>query len=165
MRILGLDCGLEKTGYGLIESDGRRHRLVQLGVIKTKPGQPIADRLRLIQDGIAELLTEFQPQQAALEEVFARVNIQSALKLAHVRGAAMALLAGRGVAVHEYTAATIKLSLVGTGRAEKEQVELMVRTLLGLREAIASDDASDAAAVAICHAHHAASSIIGIGKR
>lgn len=154
MRILGIDCGSERTGYGVIESDGRTHRLVAAGVIKTSPKAPLADRLLTIANGLRDVIVAQAPEAAAVEAVFHAVNTQTALKLAHVRGVALLVLAEAGLAVGEYSPLEIKTSVVGYGRAEKEQVQLMVRSLLHLDEIIKSQDASDALAAAICHANH-----------
>src|SRR3954452_7619103 len=151
MRIVGIDCGTEKTGYGVIDSDGRSHRFITAGVIRTKPSYPLEHRLVHIAGELRSVLSSFNPQVVSVEEVFHSVNTKSALKLAHVRGVALLLAAEAGLPLGEYSPAEVKISVVGYGRAEKSQVQLMVRTLLQL-EANAAEDASDALAVAICHA-------------
>ena len=156
MRILGIDCGTEKTGFGVIDSDGRTHRLVVAGVVRTRPSAPFEARLLEIATGLREVIREHKPEAAAVEEVFHAVNVKTALKLAHARGVALLAIAEAGVELGEYSPLAIKTSVVGYGRAEKQQVQLMVSSLLGLAEPIASEDASDAVAVAICHATHAA---------
>jgi crossover junction endodeoxyribonuclease RuvC len=153
MRILGVDCGTERTGFGVIESDGRSHRLLDAGVIKTSPKSPLSERLLLIASGLRAVIVAHAPESAAVEAVFHAVNAQTALKLAHVRGVALLVLAEAGLAVGEYSPLEIKTSVVGYGRAEKEQVQMMVRSLLKLDEIIKSQDASDALAAAICHAN------------
>ena len=153
MRILGVDCGTERTGYGIIESDGRSHRLLNAGVIKTSPKSPLSERLLLIAAGLRAVIVAHAPEGAAVEAVFHAVNTQTALKLAHVRGVALLVLAEAGLSVGEYSPLEIKTSVVGYGRAEKEQVQMMVRSLLKLDEIIKSKDASDALAAAICHAN------------
>jgi crossover junction endodeoxyribonuclease RuvC len=152
MRILGVDCGTEKTGFGVIESDGRRHKLIAAGVIKTSPKQAFSLRLLDIAKGLRQAIAEHQPECAAVEEVFYAQNVKSALKLCHARGVALLAIAETGIEVGEYSPLEIKQSVVGYGRAEKQQVQLMVKSLLGLSQIIASEDASDACAVAICHA-------------
>ena len=152
MRILGVDCGSERTGYGVVESDGRRHRLIAAGVIRVSPQKPFAERLRLIYVGVRDVLARDQPERFAVETVFHGVNAKSALKLAQVRGVVMLAAAEVGLAVEEYSPLEIKGSVVGYGRATKDQVQLMTASLLGLREIIEPHDASDALAVAICHA-------------
>ncbi len=152
MRILGIDCGSRVTGYGLIDTDGTRHRLVEAGVIETKATDPFAQRLYQIGARLREVVSAHQPDEAAVEDTFTAVNARSALKLTHVRGVAMFVCAEAGLSVGEYSPAQVKLALAGNGRAEKQQVEWMTRALLGLSEPIQSLDASDAVAVAICHA-------------
>jgi crossover junction endodeoxyribonuclease RuvC len=152
MRILGIDCGTERTGWGVIESDGRRHQVVGHGVIRTKTAHTLEQRLCTIAQGIRAVLDEHQPQSAAVEGVFYSLNAKTAIKLAHVRGVALLTVAERGVALGEYSPAEIKSCVVGHGRAEKQQVQLMVRNLTGMRGEFETEDASDAVAVAICHA-------------
>ena len=152
MRILGVDCGTQRTGYGVIESDGRRHTLVVAGVIKTSAKQALSDRLLEIAKGLRQAIADHHPVAGAVEEVFYAQNVKSALKLCHVRGVALLAIAEAGIEAGEYSPLEIKQSVVGYGRAEKQQVQLMVKSLLGLTEIIGSEDASDACAVAICHA-------------
>ena len=151
MRIVGIDCGTEKTGYGVVESDGRCHRLISAGVIRTRPDSPLEQRLQLIATGLRGVLTQFEPNSFAVEEVFHAVNAKSALKLAHVRGVALLLAAEAGLEVFEYSPLEVKISVVGYGRAEKHQVQMMVHSLLGIGPTFQSHDATDALAVAICH--------------
>ncbi len=152
MRILGIDCGTERTGWGVIDSDGRRHIVVSHGVIRTKAAHPLELRLQTIAIGLRGILAEHQPQAAAVEAVFHSINAKTALKLAHVRGVALLAIAEAGVAFGEYSPLEVKSSVVGYGRAEKSQVQLMVRNLTGMKGDFETDDASDAVAVAICHA-------------
>ena len=154
MRVLGIDCGTEKTGYGMIESDGLSHGLIVAGVIRTSPKDPLSKRLLEIGDGLRKVIRQFHPDGGAIEEVFHAVNVKTALKLCHVRGVAMLVIAEAGIALGEYSPLEIKTSVVGYGRAEKQQVQLMVCSLLKLDKQIESEDASDAVAVAICHATH-----------
>jgi crossover junction endodeoxyribonuclease RuvC len=154
MRVLGVDCGTERTGWGVIESDGRKHTVIAHGVIHSPASPRFADRLAGIGREIVSLLTAHQPGAAAVEEVFYSRNVKTALKLAHVRGVVLAAIAQAGVELGEYSPLEVKTSVVGYGRAEKSQVQLMVRTLTGLRGVIETEDASDALAVAICHAVH-----------
>jgi len=136
----------------VIESDGLSHRMVVAGVIKTSPRWPFEKRLLEIARGLRELIREHKPELAAVEEVFHAVNAKSALKLAHVRGVALLVIGEAGLGLAEYSPLEVKMSVVGYGRAEKSQVQLMVRSLLGLTATVESFDASDALAVAICHA-------------
>lgn len=154
MRVLGIDCGAERTGYGVIDSDGRVHRMVAAGVIRTRPGKPMGARLLEVARGLGEVIQQYHPQAAAVEDVFHAVNVKTALKLAQVRGVALLAVAEAGLELGEYSPLKIKSSVVGYGRAEKRQVQLMVSSLLGLAT-VPSEDASDAIAVAICHATHA----------
>jgi crossover junction endodeoxyribonuclease RuvC len=152
VRVLGIDCGSERTGYGVIESDGLYHRLLAAGVIRTSPKTPFELRLAEISNGLRALIRLHAPESAAVEEVFHAANVKTALKLAHVRGIALLAIADAGVAFAEYSPLEVKMSVVGYGRAEKSQVQIMVQSLLRLPEIIDSEDASDALAVAICHA-------------
>lgn len=152
MRILGIDCGSERTGWGVIESDGRRHQVVGHGVIRLKTSLPLEKRLHVIADGLRGLLAEHHPDAAAVEGIFYAQNVKTALKLAHVRGVALLAIAEAGIALGEYSPLEVKSSVVGYGRAEKHQVQLMVRNLTGVRGDFETEDASDALAVAICHA-------------
>jgi crossover junction endodeoxyribonuclease RuvC len=153
VRILGIDCGTERTGYGIIESDGKRHAPVAFGVIKTNTKDPMADRLMTIAGGLREIIGQYKPVASVIEEAFAAKNQQSALKLAQVRGVAMVVAREALVEVHEFSPREIKMAVVGYGNAEKAQVQLMVKALLGL-EAAPPSDAADALAAAICHATH-----------
>jgi len=152
MRILGIDCGTERTGYGVISSDGREHRALAFGVIRTSAHAPLEKRLAHIAGELRSVIRSYRPEWAAVEEVFHAVNVKTALKLAHVRGVALLTVAEAGLKVGEYSPLEVKISVVGYGRAEKQQVQLMVRSLLALDEPIGSEDAADALAVAICHA-------------
>jgi crossover junction endodeoxyribonuclease RuvC len=157
MRVLGIDCGTEKTGFGVIDSDGLTHRLVTAGVIRTNPRDPLSKRLLEIATGLRKTIIEFQPGMGAIEEVFHAVNTKTALKLCHVRGIAMLIIAEASIPLGEYSPLEVKTSVVGYGRAEKQQVQLMVQSLLKLDSIIESEDASDAVAVAICHVTHVSS--------
>jgi len=152
MRVLGIDCGTERTGWGVIESDGRSHRVVGHGVILLSVRDPFEERLASIASKLRSLIEAYTPQAAAVEEVFFSKNVKTALKLAHVRGVALLAIAEARVTLGEYSPLEVKTSVVGYGRAEKRQVQLMVRSLTGLADAIESEDAADALAVAICHA-------------
>lgn len=156
MRVLGIDCGSERTGYGVIESDGATHTLIIAGTIRTNPRTRFEARLLEISRALRELIREQTPEAAAVEGVFHAVNVKTALKLAHVRGVALVAVAEAGIGLGEYSPLEVKTSVVGYGRAEKRQVQMMVQSLLKLPEAIESEDASDALAVAICHATRAA---------
>jgi crossover junction endodeoxyribonuclease RuvC len=155
MRVLGIDCGTEKTGYGVIESDGRVHRMVTAGCIRSSARDPLELRLLNIATGLRTLIATWSPDSAAVEEVFFAVNAKSALKLSHVRGVALLAVAEAAIEFAEYSPLEVKMSVVGYGRAEKSQVQQMVTSLLRLEAPIASEDACDALAIAICHATQA----------
>ncbi len=150
-RVLGIDPGSRITGYGVIDSDGRQSRHVASGCIHAETGE-MAERLGRIYQGVSELIQRFHPQVLAIEEVFVAQNPSSALKLGQARGAAICAAVGCGLPVSEYSARAVKLSVVGTGSADKAQVQQMVRLLLGL-SALPATDAADALAVALSHAH------------
>lgn len=151
MRILGIDCGTEITGFGVIDTDGRRHQLVTAGVLRTHTGDTLGQRLKCIAAGLREVYEGFRPEMVAVEEVFHSVNAKSALKLAHVRGVALLTAAEAGLPISEYSPLEVKMSVVGYGRAEKQQVQMMVLSLLGVKQTFGAFDATDALAVAICH--------------
>ena len=153
MRIFGIDPGSRRTGYGCVETDGRRYRLVACGAITMRAGDPFPHRLAAIHRELGRLLAVHRPQSVAIENVFHAVNARSALTLGHARGVAMLAAVSAGCEVFEYTPAEVKRAVVGYGRAEKRQVQQMVKLLLGLDEAPAPFDAADALAIAICHLH------------
>ncbi len=154
MRILGVDPGSERTGYGVIETDGRTYRLVESGVVRPPRNRPFAQKLLYIAERLQGVLERLRPDAVALEEAFAAINPKSALKLGHVRGVVLLLAARVGVPVYEYSPLEVKSATVGYGRAEKLQVQRMVAALLELPEVPEPHDVADALAVAICHAHH-----------
>ena len=151
MRVFGIDPGCDRTGYGCIDSDGRRHRLVTYGAVRTAPAASFGEKLAIIHRTLSTLLAECQPECVAIENLFHAVNVRSALKLGHARGVAMLAAVEAGLQVAEYTPAEIKRAVVGYGRAEKPQVQQMIQLLLGLEQRPSPHDAADALAVAICH--------------
>jgi crossover junction endodeoxyribonuclease RuvC len=151
MRVLGIDCGSRVTGYGVIEHDGADSVLVQCGVIRLKGGDPLPDRLKCIHAGLADVIRELRPTAAAFENLFYSTNVQSALKLGHVRGVSMFAAAEANLPIFEYSPLEVKSAVTGYGRAEKPQVQQMVRALLRLTTLPEPYDASDALAVALCH--------------
>jgi len=155
---MGVDPGSEITGYGVIESDGRRYELIEYAGVRTIATLPFAERLLLISKKLEEVMERLAPHACAVEETFYAVNVKTALKLGHVRGVVLLAAARAGIEVFEYSPLEIKSALVGYGRAEKQQVQEMVRLLLKLKEAPQPLDASDALAVAICHANTASTS-------
>jgi crossover junction endodeoxyribonuclease RuvC len=153
VKIFGIDPGSERTGYGCIETDGSRHRLIASGAIRSPALTPFPNKLQTIHCRLAALLAELRPDCVAIEDLFHAQHARSALKLGHARGVAMLAAVEAGLAVVEYTPAEIKRSVVGYGRAEKHQVQQMVKLLLGLPALPVPHDAADALAVAICHVH------------
>jgi crossover junction endodeoxyribonuclease RuvC len=152
MRILGIDPGTRVTGYGIVEKQGNRLIHVDNGAIYTHSNNELAARLKTIHDELCRIITEYSPETAAVEQIFVAKNALSALKLGHARGAALLAAVNHHLPVFEYTALQVKKAVVGYGNAAKCQVQQMVRILMNLPE-IAQEDASDALAVAICHAH------------
>src|SRR5690606_6906461 len=152
MRILGIDPGLRRTGFGVIDVQGSHLQYVTSGTIVVPADQALAQRLKVILDSIREIVRDTSPTVSALEKVFVNTNPTSTLLLGQARGAAMCALADHGLLVHEYTALQIKKSVVGNGHAAKEQVQAMVQHLLRLN-GVPSSDSADALACAICHAH------------
>ena len=153
MRILGIDPGSGSTGYGLIETDGSRHKVILYGAIKTQARQPFHLRLLKIHQDLSRILSREKADIMAIEEVFHATNVQSALRLGHARGIALLVAAQQGLDIYEYSPLEIKSAVVGYGRAEKNQIQAMVKLLLDLSEIPSPDHAADALAVAICHAH------------
>jgi crossover junction endodeoxyribonuclease RuvC len=153
VRTFGIDPGSERTGYGCVETAGSRHRVVTCGAIATSATASFADKLLQIHQQLTTIIHECQPDWVAIENLFYAVNVRSALKLGHARGVAMLAAVEAGVPVFEYTPAEIKSAVVGYGRAEKHQVQHMVKMLLGLAAPPSPHDAADALAVAICHVH------------
>lgn len=154
MRILGIDPGLQKTGWGIIESDGNALRFIACGLIKTNAAESLPERLKQIDGELSLVVTQWKPDGAAVEETFVNKNAASALKLGQARGVALVAPARHGVPVAEYAATLVKKSIVGSGHAAKEQMGMMIRVLLPACGTPGEDEA-DALAVAICHAHHA----------
>ena len=153
MIVFGIDPGSERTGYGCVDTDGSRHRLVMCGAIKTKASATFPEKLLVIHSRLTTLLSECRPDAVAIENVFFSVNVRSALKLGHARGVAMLAAVEAGVPVAEYSPAEIKRAVVGHGRAEKPQVQQMIKLILGLADVPSPHDAADALAVAVCHIH------------
>jgi len=157
MRVLGIDCGTEYTGYGVVEL-GHDGRLICLtcGAIKLSNRNTMASRLATIFAGLGRIITEHRPDNVAIEDVFYALNVKSALKLGQVRGVAMLAASSAGLEVSEYSPLSIKSAVVGYGKAEKQQVQYMVTRLLNLAETPEPADAADALAIAICHLHTSA---------
>ncbi len=153
MRLLGLDPGLQKTGWGIVEAQGTRLSHIANGTVKSDPKKTLAERLVELHDGLTAIIAEWQPHSCAVEETFVNKNPTSTLKLGQARGIALLVPSQAGLNVAEYTPNHVKKSVVGVGHAAKGQVDAMVKVLLpGVK--INGPDAADALAVAICHAHH-----------
>jgi len=165
VKVFGVDPGSQRTGYGCIDTDGSRHRLVVCGAISTSPRADFPEKLLTIYQELGRLLREHRPDCVAVESVFHAVNVRSALKLGHARGVVLLAAVEGGYPLVEYAPAEIKLAVVGYGRAEKRQVGEMVRLLLGLADVPQPHDASDALAVAICHVHSAAGAAREVAAR
>ena len=153
MRVLGIDCGSRVTGYGVIDTGPSGCVFVHCGVIRLAASEPLSLRLKSIHHGLTEVIRSFQPGAAAFEDLFHAMNVQSALRLGHARGVSMFAAAAAGLPVYEYSPAEVKSAVTGYGRAEKSQVQQMIRALLKLDTLPTPYDAADALAVAICHAH------------
>ncbi|MFO1436163.1 MAG: crossover junction endodeoxyribonuclease RuvC [Gammaproteobacteria bacterium] len=151
MRILGIDPGSRVTGYGIISMERGKACHIANGCIRT-PHSDLAERLRSIFEGVSAVIEQYQPGEMAVEKVFVKRNVDSALKLGQARGAAIAAGAHRGLKLFEFTPAEVKKAIVGGGRAEKTQIQHMIRVLLKLEER-AQADAADALALALCHGH------------
>ncbi|HET9469355.1 MAG TPA: crossover junction endodeoxyribonuclease RuvC [Vicinamibacterales bacterium] len=153
MKVFGIDPGSARTGYGCVQSDGSRHRMIACGAITIAASNSFPEKLKVIHAELAALLAEHRPDCVAIENLFHAINARSALKLGHARGVAMLAAVEAGVPIVEYTPAEVKQSVVGYGRAEKGQVQSMIQLLLGLSEPPSPFDASDALAIAVCHLH------------
>lgn len=155
MRILGIDPGSETTGWGVIEGDGRRYRLVECGTVRARAGQKFPARLLRIANALEEVIQRHNPDACAIEDGFLATNVKVTLKLGQVRGVAMLVAERAALEIYEYSPRLVKQTVVGHGNAEKFQVQQMVKTLLSLPSLPEPHDAADALAVAICHFHHA----------
>jgi len=153
VRIIGIDPGLRRCGWGVIESEGNRLTYVACGTLTPAADLPLAERLVTLHAGLSELIERFRPDEAAVEETFVSAGARSALQLGQARGVALMTPALKGLVVGEYAANLVKKSVVGTGHAEKAQIQMMIKILLPAAE-FKGADAADALAIAICHAHH-----------
>ena len=155
MLVLGIDPGLAITGYAIVEEEGSSLRLITAGVVRTPAKTPPPQRLHTIYAGLQEIAQEFQPDAAAVEELFFSRNVRTAISVAQARGVALLALFDAGLRIAEYTPMQVKQAVTGYGNADKRQVQEMVRMLLNLNEIPRPDDAADAIAVAICYTHRA----------
>ena len=158
MVIIGIDPGFAITGYGIIDYTGNKFRLLDVGAITTQPDLELSDRLLVLNLKLDELISKYKPDAMAVEELFFNTNVKTAIKVGHGRGVALLSAAKAGIKVYEYTPLQVKQAVVGYGRAKKEQVKQMVKVLLNLDKIPKPDDAADALAVAICHAHSSGTS-------
>ena len=152
MRVLGIDPGTQVCGYGLVEQTGGDLKALDYGVVRA-PSAPLPERLRVIHEGLSAVIARHRPDIVAVEGVFHGINPRTALKIGEGRGIALLVAAAAGVAVAEYSPATVKKAVVGSGRAHKGQVQQMVRLILSLPQIPEPEDAADALAIAICHCH------------
>ncbi len=164
MLVLGIDPGTAITGYGLVRSEDDALALADCGVITTPADLPMAQRLQMIFRDLTDLAAKWQPDAAAVEELFFSKNVRTALSVGQARGVVLLAVANAGLDVHEYTPLQVKQAIAGYGRASKGQVQEMVRMLLGLETVPQPDDAADAVAVAICHIHSARMASILAGE-
>ena len=155
MRVLGIDPGSQTTGWGIVESNGRKYSLVEFGAIRASSSLSFPARLLRMCTGIEEIIEKHRPDACALEDAFLASNVKVSMKLGQVRGVVLLVAERAALDIHEYSPRLIKQTVVGYGNAEKHQVQEMVRLLLSLKTAPAPHDAADALAVAICHFHHA----------
>ncbi len=155
MLVLGIDPGTAITGYGLVHEQDDGLSLVECGVVTTPSSQPLPERLQTIYRGLSDVIRRFEPEEAAVEELFFSRNVRTALSVGQARGVALLALADAGLPIYEYKPLEIKQAVAGYGGADKQQVQEMVRMLLNLERVPQPDDAADAAAVAVCHIHSA----------
>ena len=153
MIIMGIDPGFAITGFGIVKYQGNKFSVIDHGVVTTEAGIPLPKRLLMLSDGLEELVLKYRPEAVAVEELFFNKNIKTALNVAHGRGVALLTAAKAGLEVWEYTPLQVKQSVAGYGRAEKAQIQQMVKIILNLPSIPKPDDAADALAVAICHGH------------
>lgn len=155
MKVLGIDPGSETLGWGVVEGENLKYRLVDFGTVKSSPREKFSKRLLKAFEGVKSVIETFRPDVLSIEEAFYAVNVNVAMKLGQVRGAIIVLGELSGMEIAEYSPRLVKQTVVGYGNAEKHQVQEMVRVLLRLSKAPEPHDASDALAIAICHFHHA----------
>ena len=153
MIILGIDPGIAIVGWGVIEFEGNKMKPLAFGAITTPAHTPVTDRLKKIYDDLAMIIDKYHPDAVAVEELFFNTNVKTAITVAHARGIVLLCAAQKGVADFEYTPLQVKQALTGYGRAEKTQIQNMVKIMLGLNAVPKPDDVADALAIAICHAH------------
>ncbi len=155
MRILGIDPGYAILGYGIVEMKGNHFQVCGYGAVTTEASMDMTDRLKCLYSSLTEIIAEYEPEVASIEELFFNTNTKTAIMVGQARGVAILACANSGMEIAEYTPLQIKQALVGNGRAEKKQVQYMVKTILNLKDVPKPDDTADALAAAICHGHSA----------
>ncbi len=153
MRILGIDPGIAIVGYGVVDYIGNKFKTIDYSAVTTKAHTSLDSRLSIVYDGICDLIDKYKPDAVAIEELFFNTNVKTAITVAHARGVIVLAAAKKGIETFEYTPLQIKQALTGYGRADKPQMQNMVKIMLGLNAVPKPDDVADALAVAICHAH------------
>jgi len=164
IRILGIDPGLRRTGWGMVEIAGNRLGFLGCGSVMTRDDDALAARLLVIHDGLVRVIDEFRPDEAAVEATFVNKDAKATLKLGQARGIAMVVPARAGVPVAEYAPNLVKKTIVGAGHGEKAQIRMMIGVLLPKADP-QSEDAADALAIAVCHAHHRQSAVLRVAAR
>lgn len=157
MRILGIDPGYAILGWGVIDMKGNHFKVIDYGAVTTDSKMEMPDRLKVLYNSLMDIIVRYEPDVASIEELFFNTNAKTAILVGQARGVAVLACANSGLEIDEYTPLQIKQALVGYGRAEKKQVQLMVKTILNLKEVPKPDDTADALAAAICHGHAAGS--------
>lgn len=153
MRIIGIDPGYAIVGYGVIDYIGNKFKIVEYGAITTESNQNMNERFKSIHDDLNTIIERTKPEFLAIEELFFNSNQKTAINVAQARGVLLLSALNHGISVHEYTSLQVKQAVVGYGRAEKKQVQLLVKSILGLEKVPKPDDTADALAIAVCHAH------------
>lgn len=153
MRIIGIDPGYAIVGYGVIDYIGNKFKIVEYGAITTESNQNMNERFKSIHDDLNTIIERTKPEFLAIEELFFNSNQKTAINVAQARGVLLLSALNHGICVHEYTPLQVKQAVVGYGRAEKKQVQLLVKSILGLEKVPKPDDTADALAIAVCHAH------------
>ena len=164
MKILGIDPGYAILGWGVVEKTGNRFRSIDYGAVTTDKDMDMPDRLEVLYDGLREIIEEHSPEVASIEKLFFNTNTTTAINVGQARGVAILACIKGGLEIAEYTPLQIKQALVGYGRADKKQIQFMVKTMLNLRSVPKPDDTADALAAAICHGHSADTRMIGVGR-
>lgn len=168
MRILGIDPGIAIVGFGILDYDGVKFTVVDYGAITSPAHTPVPDRIKMIYDDLSYVIDKYKPDQMAIEELFFNNNVKTAITVAQARGVLILAASNKHIPVFEYTPLQVKQAVVGYGRADKNQVQQMVKAILNLHEVPKPDDTADAVAIAICHGHsngERAKLLMEMGKR